>query len=188
VRTTMLPGTTVPTSALGLGMGDLFRLPQRADRLRILAAAHDAGIVHIDTAPMYGLGAAEAELGRFARGRRDQLVIVTKFGITPTLVARALSVVQGPIRLQATTPAPPVPACMPACAPFAPTTSICSCCTNRIRGTSARPTSAHSSSKYAARAWSGHGGLPGSPAAPARWLHSSAPTRCCRCATTSSRG
>jgi D-threo-aldose 1-dehydrogenase len=98
VRTTMLPGTTVPTSALGLGMGDLFRLPQRADRLRILAAAHDAGIVHIDTAPMYGLGAAEAELGRFARGRRDQLVIVTKFGITPTLVARTLSVVQGPLR------------------------------------------------------------------------------------------
>jgi D-threo-aldose 1-dehydrogenase len=98
MRTTMLPGTSVPTSALGVGMGDLFRLPQQADRLRILAAAHDAGIVHIDTAPMYGLGAAEAELGRFARGRRDQLVIATKFGITPTLVARTMSVVPGPLR------------------------------------------------------------------------------------------
>src|SRR4051812_7179235 len=94
----MLPGTTLPTSALGLGMGHLFRLPKQADRLRILAAAYDAGIVPIDTAPMYGLGVAEAELGRFARGRRDQLVIATKFGITPTLVARTLSVVQGPPR------------------------------------------------------------------------------------------
>jgi D-threo-aldose 1-dehydrogenase len=98
VRITMLPGTSVPTSALGVGMGGLFRLPQQADRFRILAAAHDAGIVHIDTAPMYGLGAAEAELGRFARGRRDQLVIATKFGITPTLVARTLSGVQGSLR------------------------------------------------------------------------------------------
>ena len=30
---------------------------------------------------MYGLGAAEAELGRFLRGRRDESLIATKFGI-----------------------------------------------------------------------------------------------------------
>jgi len=38
---------------------------------------------------MYGLGAAERELGMFLRGRRDQVVVATKFGIaTHELVER----------------------------------------------------------------------------------------------------
>ncbi len=47
---------------------------------------------------MYGLGLAERELGRFARARRDQVVIATKFGIAPTRAARAIGRVQGPAR------------------------------------------------------------------------------------------
>lgn len=47
---------------------------------------------------MYGLGAAERELGNFIRARREEVVIATKFGIDVTRTARALSVMQGPIR------------------------------------------------------------------------------------------
>ena len=64
----------------------------------MLDAALDAGIVHFDVAPMYGLGLAEAELGRFARAHRDRIIIATKFGIGVTRAARAIGAVQGPIR------------------------------------------------------------------------------------------
>jgi hypothetical protein len=47
---------------------------------------------------MYGLGRAEAELGRFARRRRSDVTLTTKFGIGPTAFARALGRVQGPAR------------------------------------------------------------------------------------------
>jgi aryl-alcohol dehydrogenase-like predicted oxidoreductase len=47
---------------------------------------------------MYGLGVAERELGRFARGRRDEVVLATKFGIAATGRARAIAAVQAPAR------------------------------------------------------------------------------------------
>ncbi len=74
------------------------RLPSRADREAVLNAAFDAGIHHFDVARMYGFGAAEGELGRFAVGRRDSLVIATKFGIQPHAGAGFLKRVQGPVR------------------------------------------------------------------------------------------
>jgi D-threo-aldose 1-dehydrogenase len=46
---------------------------------------------------MYGLGAAEGELGRFARGKRDQGTIATKFGIQPP-EATILTRLQRPAR------------------------------------------------------------------------------------------
>src|SRR3712207_4322377 len=98
LRITTLPGTDVPTSAIGLGTAELFRLPSAADRLRIMSAAYDVGVRHFDTAPMYGLGLAERELGQFARGRRDCVVLATKFGITTTRVGRSLGRFQGPVR------------------------------------------------------------------------------------------
>lgn len=98
MRTTILTGTDVVTSVLGFGTADLFRIPSRRQRLHLLEAAYDAGIRHFDTAPMYGLGLAERELGHFARCRRDRIVIATKFGIAPTAAARGLAVIQGPVR------------------------------------------------------------------------------------------
>jgi aryl-alcohol dehydrogenase-like predicted oxidoreductase len=52
----------------------------------LLAAAFDLGFRHFDTSPFYGHGIAERELGRFARRRRGDLLIATKFGITPNPV------------------------------------------------------------------------------------------------------
>jgi D-threo-aldose 1-dehydrogenase len=57
------------------------RVSSGKSRQRLFNEAHDSGICHFDVARMYGLGAAEKELGRFARGKRDRLVIATKFGI-----------------------------------------------------------------------------------------------------------
>jgi D-threo-aldose 1-dehydrogenase len=68
---------------LGFGCAQLMRLPRRRDRRRLLDAVFEAGLRHFDLARMYGLGMAEREVGRFARGRRDGISIATKFGIDP---------------------------------------------------------------------------------------------------------
>jgi D-threo-aldose 1-dehydrogenase len=88
----------IQTTPLGFGCASLFRISSLAQRSRVLHTAFDAGIRHFDVAPMYGLGRAEPELGSFARTRRAELTIATKFGIKPTLIARGLAHVQGPIR------------------------------------------------------------------------------------------
>jgi D-threo-aldose 1-dehydrogenase len=64
----------------------------------VLETAIDEGVLHFDTAPMYGLGLAQGELGRVLRGHRDDVVIVTKVGIGLTPVAKALGRIQGPAR------------------------------------------------------------------------------------------
>lgn len=97
-RTVELGATGVESTALGFGSANIFRLPSSEQRSRILCAAYDAGIRHFDTAPMYGLGLAESEVGRFARGRRGSITIATKFGIATTLLGRATGRGQGPIR------------------------------------------------------------------------------------------
>ena len=98
LRRVVLEATGVETTALGFGCADLFRVGDSVGRARLLEAAYDAGIRHFDVAPMYGLGRAEAEVGRFARHRRGDVILATKFGIGPTSLARALGRVQRPVR------------------------------------------------------------------------------------------
>lgn len=94
--TSLAPG--LRTSRVGLGCAGLMRERSPRRRQALLGAAFERGIRHFDVARMYGLGAAEGELGRFARSRRDQLVITTKFGIEmPPSVGR-LAALQGPAR------------------------------------------------------------------------------------------
>ncbi len=87
------------TSGLGFGCAGLYGEPSPARRRQLLEAARASGIRHFDVAPMYGLGLAERELGRFASGHRGQIVIATKFGIGPTAAARGIAPLQAPIRL-----------------------------------------------------------------------------------------
>ena len=84
------------TSALAFGCAELLQEPSRAARNRLFETALEAGIRHFDAAPMYALGRAESELGTFARSRREQIVVATKFGIDPTTPARLLGHVYGP--------------------------------------------------------------------------------------------
>src|SRR5947207_2157953 len=71
----------VRTSVLGFGCGSVMGRVGKSDSLRAMGAAWDAGITLFDTARSYGFGEAEAVLGQFLRGKRDQAVIATKFGI-----------------------------------------------------------------------------------------------------------
>ena len=47
----------------------------------MVAAAIDAGINFFDTADIYGGGQSEEYLGRALKGRRDKVLIATKFGM-----------------------------------------------------------------------------------------------------------
>lgn len=73
--------TGIRTTTLGFGCGGLMRVTSARQRQRVLAEAFAGGIRHFDVAPIYGLGKAESELGAFVQGRRDQLVLATKFGL-----------------------------------------------------------------------------------------------------------
>lgn len=50
------------------------------ESIRAIHAGLDAGITFFDTAANYGAGHSEVVLGRALKGRRDQVVIATKFG------------------------------------------------------------------------------------------------------------
>jgi D-threo-aldose 1-dehydrogenase len=83
--------TGVVSSALGFGTSSLIRIPGRRKRQDVLAAAFAAGLTHFDTAPIYGLGESERELGRFMGGRRAQCTVTTKFGLAVSPVAAFLA-------------------------------------------------------------------------------------------------
>ena len=76
-------------SRIGLGTAPLGSLPDgplwwgpqdRATAVASVRAALDAGITWVDTAPFYGWGRAEEIVGEAVRGRRDEVVILTKCG------------------------------------------------------------------------------------------------------------
>jgi len=84
------------TSRLAFGTARLHYLRSR-ERQRLLAAAADLGFLHFDTAPSYGDGLAERELGSFLRGRRSSVVVATKYGIPPNPISSALPSLAMPI-------------------------------------------------------------------------------------------
>ncbi|WP_422749884.1 aldo/keto reductase [Mycobacterium sp. WMMD1722] len=86
-------------SAVGFGCGGLMQSPSRKERMAVLASAVDNGMTHFDTARMYGLGKAEAELGAFLRTvDRDSVTIATKFGIEVSPTVQRLARFQAPAR------------------------------------------------------------------------------------------
>jgi aryl-alcohol dehydrogenase-like predicted oxidoreductase len=52
-----------------------------AESIRTIHRALDLGVTHIDTAEVYGPFHSEELVGRAIRGRRDSVVVATKFGI-----------------------------------------------------------------------------------------------------------
>jgi aryl-alcohol dehydrogenase-like predicted oxidoreductase len=91
----MLHNTGIQTTALGFGCGGLMRVTSARQRQRILSEAFDAGIAHFDVAPVYGLGRIETEVGKFSQGRRERLVLATKFGLQVKKASGIASAVQG---------------------------------------------------------------------------------------------
>jgi len=78
------------TSRVGFGTSRLHYLKTSSLRQRLLAEAADLGIRHFDTAPCYGDGLAERELGYFLRSQRERLIIATKWGIPASRVIEFL--------------------------------------------------------------------------------------------------
>jgi aryl-alcohol dehydrogenase-like predicted oxidoreductase len=86
------------STRLGFGCAALIGGRTRQESLRLLDAAYDAGIRHFDVARVYGTGDAEAVVGEFARGRRDQIAIATKFGIAPPAASTSMAVAKRVVR------------------------------------------------------------------------------------------
>ena len=76
-----LGGSGLRVSRVGLGCNNFGgRLDLEATR-RVVDAAIDAGVTFFDTAEVYGGGGgSERLLGEILEGRRDQVVLATKFG------------------------------------------------------------------------------------------------------------
>jgi aryl-alcohol dehydrogenase-like predicted oxidoreductase len=73
-------------SRIGLGamsMSGYYNVGQGSDAesVRAIHRALDLGVTHIDTAEIYGPYTNEELVGRAIKGRRDKLVLATKFGI-----------------------------------------------------------------------------------------------------------
>jgi len=84
----MLPGRRLGTqglqvSALGLGcmgMSQSYGVPDDRESVATLHRALELGVTLFDTAEAYGPFTNEVLLGRALEGRRDQVVLATKFG------------------------------------------------------------------------------------------------------------
>src|SRR3984893_11894676 len=79
----ILGGTGISVSEFALGAMN-FGAMGNADHnesVRMIHTALDAGINLIDTADVYSLGESEVIVGKALRGRRDGVVLATKFGL-----------------------------------------------------------------------------------------------------------
>ena len=87
---------SLEVSALGLGcmgMSEFYGPRDEAESIATIHAALDAGLTFLDTADMYGPYTNEELVGRAIRGRRDKVVVATKFGIVrgPEPMQRSIS-------------------------------------------------------------------------------------------------
>jgi len=83
METRTLGGQGLAVSAMGLGCMGMSEFYGPADEAEAAATIHRAlelGVTFLDTADMYGPFTNERLVGRAIRGRRDQVVLATKFG------------------------------------------------------------------------------------------------------------
>jgi aryl-alcohol dehydrogenase-like predicted oxidoreductase len=89
-------GLTVSALGLGcMGMSEFYGPGDETEALATLDRALALGVTFLDTADMYGPFTNEELLGRALRGRRDQVVLATKFGIVRDLESRMVRAISG---------------------------------------------------------------------------------------------
>lgn len=75
--------TGLQVSAVGLGcmgMSEFYGPHDEAESIAVIHNAIESGVTFLDTADIYGNGHNEELVGRALRGRRDEVVLATKFG------------------------------------------------------------------------------------------------------------
>lgn len=84
MRTVRLGKSGVECSAIGLGcmgMSEFYGPQDDVESKKTLERAIELGVTFFDTSDMYGRGHNEMLVGDLARGRRDRMVIATKYGV-----------------------------------------------------------------------------------------------------------
>ncbi|GAA2231208.1 aldo/keto reductase [Promicromonospora sukumoe] len=84
MQNTSLGGLEVSRIGLGvMGMSDFYTGKGESEESSVATIRHalDLGVTHLDTAEVYGGFANETLLGRALKGRRDEVVVATKFGL-----------------------------------------------------------------------------------------------------------
>src|SRR3954467_1942417 len=81
MQTRTLGSLTVPAQGLGcMGMSEFYGTGDQAEAERTIQRALDLGVTFLDTADMYGPFTNERLVGGAIAGRRDEVVLATKFG------------------------------------------------------------------------------------------------------------
>jgi aryl-alcohol dehydrogenase-like predicted oxidoreductase len=83
MRRRVLGGTGMSVSEIALGtmMFGAMGNPDHDESIRMIHTALDSGVNFIDTSDVYSLGESEVIVGKALRGRRDDVVLATKFGL-----------------------------------------------------------------------------------------------------------
>src|ERR1700712_5686418 len=91
-------GGDLEVSAMGLGcmgMSAFYGSHDDTESLKVIAYALDHGINFLDTADMYGPWINEELVGKAIKGRRNEVVIATKFGNEVDEYGKRLGTING---------------------------------------------------------------------------------------------
>lgn len=88
----------IHSSVLGFGCAPILGSVGAKRAHRALDVAYECGVTHFDLARSYGYGEAESFVGKVMKGRRDKVVLASKFGIAANWKAKLLKPVKPLVR------------------------------------------------------------------------------------------